>query len=81
MADKGLDFGGFIHAVVEALDSARINYMIGGAVAVLGWGIPRATMDLDIVIEIGAEDIFPLSEELRKRDMLVPADIILDAVD
>ena len=54
--------------------------MIGGAVAEWAWGEPRATQDLDIVIDLPVKSIGKFSKELEKRDMLVPADIILDAM-
>ena len=37
-------------------------------------------MDLDLMISLPLEAISGLSEELKKRDMLLPPDIILDAV-
>jgi len=80
VADKSLDFAGFVKLVIEALESAGVDYMIGGAVAVWAWGEPRATQDLDVAVSIPLEAIHQLSEELERRDMLVPADIILDAV-
>lgn len=54
--------------------------MIGGAIAVWAWGEARPTRDFDLVVDIPFENIVRLSTELEKRDMLVPADIILDAL-
>jgi len=45
---------------------------------VWAWGEPRTTRDFDLVINLPFESIIPLSQELEKRDMLVPAEIILD---
>lgn len=80
VADKSLDFAGFVRLVIEALESAGVDYMIGGAVAVWAWGEPRATQDLDVAVSIPLEAIHRLSAELERRDMLVPADIILDSI-
>ena len=54
--------------------------MIGGAVAAWAWGEARATLDLDVVVNIPLESVNRLANELNKRNMLVPADIILDNI-
>jgi hypothetical protein len=41
---------------------------------------PRATQDLNIVINLPVKAIGRFSNELEKRNMLVPADIILDTM-
>ena len=80
MTNKPLEIAGFLRLVIEALNAAGVEYLIGGAVAEWAWGEPRATQDLDLVIKIPIKSINKLSKELKKRDMLVPAEIILDAV-
>jgi hypothetical protein len=80
MNDEILSYEAFIHLVINALDTAGIDYMIGGAVATWAWGEPRATIDLDIVVNIPLDGIQKLSIELRKRDMLVSEEIILDNI-
>ncbi len=74
-----IDFAEFMLLVLDALKSAEIEYAIGGAVAVWAWGEARTTRDFDVVVDIPLEKMDALSKELEKRDMLVPADIILDA--
>lgn len=76
--EVSLEFVDFIRLVLEALEAAQVEYMIGGAVAAWAWGEARTTRDLDVVISLPVEKIGQLSEELKKRDMLVPPDIILD---
>ena len=73
-----LEFSDFIRLVLNALEAAHLTYLIGGAVAVWAWGDVRTTRDLDVVIELPIEQIASLSQELKKRDMLVPIDIIID---
>ena len=80
MTSRPLNIAGFLRLVIEALDAAKIEYLIGGAIAEWAWGEPRATQDLDLVVKIPIKSINKLSKELEKRDMLVPAEIILDAV-
>ena len=80
MTNKSLDIAGFLRLVIDALNAARVEYLIGGANAEWAWGEPRATQDLDLVVKIPIKSINKLSKELEKRDMLVPAEIISDAV-
>ncbi len=80
MTDQPLTITEFLMLVLETLDVSGVEYMIGGAIAEWAWGEPRATQDLDIVINLPVESIGKFSRELEKRDMLVPADIILDAM-
>lgn len=80
MKSKPLDIAGFLKLVIQALDAAGVDYLIGGAIAEWAWGEPRATQDLDLVVNIPIKSINKLSKELEKRDMLIPAEIILDAI-
>jgi len=78
MNNNILQYEDFVLLVISALEAAGVDYLIGGAVAAWAWGEPRATLDLDLVVKIPFETINKLSTELKKRDMLVPAEIILD---
>jgi hypothetical protein len=80
MKDQPLDITAFLKLVLESLEAAGVDYLIGGAIAEWAWGEPRATQDLDVVINLPVEAIVKSSKELEKRDMLVPSDIILDAM-
>ena len=80
MSQDPLDYAGFVRLVIEALEAACVEYLVGGAVAAWAWGEPRATLDLDLVINLPVEAIPKLSHDLEKRDMRVPAEIILDTV-
>ena len=80
MTKKPLDIAGFLKLVIEALNAAGVEYLIGGAIAEWAWGEPRATQDLDLVVKIPIKAINRLSKELEKRDMLIPAEIILDSI-
>jgi hypothetical protein len=80
MTDEIISYQDFVRLVIQALEAADVQYMIGGAVAAWAWGEPRATLDLDVVVNIPIESVSRLSKELEVRDMLVPADIILDNI-
>ncbi len=80
MNENPIDYADFVKLVIEALNAAGVEYLIGGAVAAWAWGEPRTTLDLDLVVDIPVEAVNQLSRELEKRDMLVPPEIILDAL-
>jgi hypothetical protein len=80
MKNKPLDIAGFLKLVIEALNAAGVEYLIGGAIAEWAWGEPRATQDLDLVVNIPIKSVNKLSKELEKRNMLIPAEIILDNI-
>lgn len=80
MTKKVLDIVGFLKLMLDALKASHVDYLIGGAIAEWAWGEPRATQDIDIVINLPVESIGRFSKELEKRDMLVPAEIILDTI-
>ncbi len=42
---------------VEPLERLGIDYMVTGSVASMAYGEPRATMDVDIVVRLGSEDV------------------------
>jgi len=75
-----LSYEGFVRLVLDAIEAAGIEYLIGGAVATWAWGEPRSTLDLDLVVNIPLECVSQFSKELKKRDMLVPEEIILDNI-
>jgi hypothetical protein len=77
---KPLDIAEFLKLMIGVLESTGIEYMLGGAIAGWAWGEPRATQDLDIVVNIPFEAVARFSDELRARDMLVPPEVILDAL-
>ncbi|MCX6053920.1 MAG: hypothetical protein NTZ74_03210 [Chloroflexi bacterium] len=80
MNDQPLDITEFLKLILECLETAGVEYLIGGAIAEWAWGEPRATQDLDIVINLPIKAVDRFSKELEKRNMLVPVDIILDAM-
>jgi hypothetical protein len=80
MTKQVLDIVGFLKLVLDALKATHVDYLIGGAIAEWAYGEPRATQDIDIVIDLPIESVGKFSKELEKRDMLVPAEVILDTL-
>lgn len=51
--------------VIEALERAGVAYFIGGSVASSVYGMPRSTMDVDLVADLRSEHVRPLVEQLQ----------------
>ncbi len=52
------------HAIVEALDAARVRFIVVGGLAVIAHGYLRVTRDADIVIELVPDNIAHAFEAL-----------------
>lgn len=78
MSKSQIGFLEFARIVLDALAAAEVEYLIGGSVALWAWGEGRTTNDIDFVVDLPFEQIYALSKELEIRDMLVPADVIVD---
>ncbi len=76
--DPQQEFGSFMREVLDALEETGVNYLIGGAVAVWGWGEARTTRDFDVVVDLPLEQMARLSDALKEREMLVPVEVMLD---
>ena len=50
--------------IAQAFESQGVSYAIGGALAYGLWGIPRATMDIDINVFVGEEELGPVVDAL-----------------
>lgn len=68
-----------LQPVVDVLERLGIAYQIGGSVASSAHGAPRATNDVDVVVELRAEHVPPLCDSLR-GSYYVSADLLHDAV-
>jgi hypothetical protein len=73
-----LSFDQFVGGILEALRKARVEYMIGGAVAVWAWGEPRTTQDLDLVVRLDPAQTAPLSQALETMEIYLPTEIMLE---
>ena len=78
VTDPEQEFGSFVREVLDALEEAGVQYLIGGAVAVWGWGEARTTRDFDVVVDLPLEQMAGLSDSLRAREMLAPVEVMLD---
>ncbi|MBX3002275.1 MAG: hypothetical protein KF893_27365 [Caldilineaceae bacterium] len=78
MSTSDLSFREFARVVLDTIRSLELEYLIGGAVAAWAWGEARTTRDFDLVIDLPPHQIRPFSEALKREEMLVPPEIILD---
>ena len=62
--------------IAEILQRLRIPYIVTGGIAVVVWGRPRFTADIDIVVELLAQKIDALAGELLQIDK----DVYLDKI-
>lgn len=65
---------------IKALDSLSISYYIGGSIASSIFGLPRSTMDIDIVADIQSFHISRLKQQLEKA-FYIDEDMIKGAID
>jgi len=66
-------FEGLIRRLVKNFSAAGIDYMFTGALAASYYGMPRTTMDVDIVVKVAREQLETLATLLRKAEMKVDA--------
>jgi hypothetical protein len=58
--------------VVDALEALGVAYHLGGSVASSAHGLPRATVDVDLVAELGPHHVSGLVERLREAYYVEP---------
>ncbi len=46
-----------IEAVIRALNDAGVRYLIAGGLAVIAHGYTRATQDMDLILDLGEENL------------------------
>lgn len=59
------DLRSALRSVVEAFSVLGIGYFVGGSVASSAYGLPRTTLDVDLVADMERSHVAPLVERLR----------------
>jgi hypothetical protein len=72
-------FGELLASIIERLEQAGIPYMVTGSLASSYHGEPRATRDIDIVIDPDAGALAQLVDSLRAAGFYVDRDVAFDA--
>ncbi|OIO44561.1 MAG: hypothetical protein AUJ24_01360 [Parcubacteria group bacterium CG1_02_36_42] len=69
--------------IAKILENFKIPYAVTGGFAVIAWGKPRTTADIDIIVELAPRDIKPLAKDLRSIDkaVYISEDMMRDALE
>jgi hypothetical protein len=70
----------FLRRLVSALDRANVAHMIAGSFASTHHGVPRATQDIDVVVDPTPAALDVLLAELSPLEYYVDADTARDAL-
>ena len=68
-----------ITPIVEELEDLNVPYHIGGSVASSIYGLPRLTIDVDMVVDLRPEQVRSLVLRL-KPDYYIDEDSVRDAI-
>ena len=68
-----------LEPVVEAMEAMGVTYRIGGSVGSSALGVPRSTLDVDLVCDLSARQIDRFVAALE-RDYYVDRDMIREAI-
>ena len=68
-----------LRRISSALDEFGIEYMLTGSLVSSGYGRPRSTNDIDIVIEANPEQLHSFIQQLEKNDYYADLDTALQA--
>lgn len=69
----------FLQRVIQILDEAGVPYMLTGSLASAYYAVPRATQDIDLVVETQAAGVERLVGGLREAGCYVDRDAALEA--
>ena len=61
-----MEFQKLLKKIAEILEGLKIDYCVTGGFAVSVWGRPRSTFDIDVIVQLKAENIPPLIKNLRR---------------
>jgi hypothetical protein len=61
----GSDLLSALGPVVDVLEGLGVRYYVGGSVASSAHGVPRASLDADVVADLGFDHVRPFVERLR----------------
>ena len=53
--------------VVDALEALGVSHYVGGSLASSAHGVPRATIDADVIADLGPDHVVPLAARLQTR--------------
>ena len=76
---KNLDITEAVLPLVKAFDKLGVSYYISGSVASSIYGVPRATIDVDIVLDLKPQHVHSLVEMLGEA-YYIDEEMVLNAI-
>jgi hypothetical protein len=70
----------FLQRIVSILDEARVPYMLTGSIATAYYAVPRATQDVDLVLEVDPEQLRRLTERISAAGYYVSLEAAQEAL-
>lgn len=70
-----------LRLVADELEARSIPYMLTGSLAGSYHGVPRATQDVDLVVDADREALLELARALRRSGLYVSDDAVEEAVE
>jgi hypothetical protein len=80
MPAKPRSFVAVVKAAERSLRAARIDHVFVGAVAVSAFGVPRTTVDVDIIAGYQERDVSRMATSFRREGFRVSPEDLRDAV-
>ncbi len=65
--------------LADAFEACGVSYYIGGSVASIAHGVPRTTLDVDVIADLRIDQVAPLVAQIQ-GSYFVQADDALDAI-
>lgn len=77
-----MDFRKLLLKIIKVLNEFKIRYIITGGYAVSIWGRPRATFDIDVVVELFSHQTRDIQQALQKvsETAYIDEDVMRNAV-
>ncbi len=75
-----MSLASFLTTIVRALNEAEIPFMLTGSLAAAFYGSPRATQDIDLVVESEPETLERLLDDLESAGLYVDRNAARDAL-
>jgi hypothetical protein len=80
ISNAAVSLASFVALIVRTLEEADIPFMLTGSLAAAFYGAPRATQDLDLVIQSEPDNLRRLVEGLQASGLYVNLDAALEAL-
>jgi hypothetical protein len=65
---------------IDAMSTLKMDYVIIGGFAIAAWGRPRATIDIDVIVDLKEEKIEAFVGALRRNGFSISAVDVVDAI-